>query len=151
MGQVFPYILTSDALKSLVMEDMGYEEKQGMPARITASVVKDTNLVTLKVRSADPQIAYDTLRSVLRNYPSISELAIGDVQLKQMDESGLPTEPANSPGSKKAAALAMLLCAFFFLSVLTVQAVARTSIRTEEELTRYFNVEYGASVYDWSF
>ena len=108
MGKVFPYILTSDALKSLVMEDMGYENSESFPAKILATVVKDTNLVTLKVESNDPQIAYDTLRSVLRNYPSISEVAIGEVTLKQMDESGFPTTPANTPGSKKYAALGML-------------------------------------------
>lgn len=142
MGQVFPYILTSDALKSLVMEDMGFDEKQVMPARIMASVVSDTNLVTLTVRSADPQIAYDTLRSVLRNYPSISELAIGDVQLKQMDESGFPTEPANLPGSRKAAALGALITAALCIALIIIRSVTRKSIRTEGELTRYFNVEY---------
>ena len=142
MGQVFPYILTSDALRSLVMEDMGFDEKQGMPAEILASVVNDTNLVTLKVRSEDPQIAYDTLRSVLRNYPSISDLAIGDVKLKQMDESGFPAEPANIPGGKRAAALGMMLCALCCIGLLVLKSVTRTSIRTEGELTRYFNVEY---------
>ena len=101
MGKIFPYILTSDALKSLVMEDMGYIDGQQMPADILASVINDTNLVTLKVRSEDPQIAYDVLRSIIRNYPSISEVAIGEVELKQMDESGLPTLPANKPESRE--------------------------------------------------
>lgn len=142
IGQVFPYILTSDALKSLVMEDMGFDEKEEMPAKILASVVKDTNLVTLKVQSADPQIAYDTLRSVLRNYPSISDLAIGDVTLKQMDESGLPAEPANTPGSRKAAAIGMLACLVACIGILGLQSITRKTIRSEDELTRYFNVEY---------
>ena len=142
MGQVFPYILTSDALKSLVMEDMGYEDADEFPAQIIASVVPDTNLVTLKVRSRDPQIAYDTLRSVLRNYPSISDVAIGEVTLKQMDESGFPTEPANKPGSRKAAALWMLISLAVCLSWLIFKSITRRTIRTEEELTRYFNTEY---------
>ena len=64
MGTVFPYILTSSALRNLVKEDMGYSDGM-LPASISASAVKDTNLVTLRVRSGDPQIAYDTLRSVL--------------------------------------------------------------------------------------
>ena len=76
IGSVFPYILTSDALRNLVIEDMGYADFDKFPAEISASVVKDTNLVTLQVTSEDPQIAYDTLRSVLRNYPSISDVAI---------------------------------------------------------------------------
>ena len=144
MGQVFPYILTSDALKSLVMEDMGYDEE--MPATISASVVRDTNLVTLKVRSADPQTAYDVLRSVIRNYPSISEVAIGDVTLKQMDESGLPTSPANAPESKKAALVGMLICFLICMGSLVIKSAARKTIRTESELTRYFNVQYMGNI-----
>ena len=142
MGEVFPYILTSDALKSLVMEDMGFADEQDLPVRILASVVKDTNLVTLKVRSLDPQLAYDTLRSVIRNYPSISEVAIGDVVLKQMDESGLPTAPANLPKSKTAAAVGMLVCFIIFMMGLAIKSATRKTIRTESELTRYFNVHY---------
>ena len=142
MGKIFPYILTSDALKSIVMEDMGYSDAESFPAEISASVVKDTNLVTLKVKSADPQIAYDTLRSVLRNYPSISDVAIGEVTLKQMDESGFPENPANTPESRKAAAVAMMATLLLCLAWLAFKSMTRRTIRTEEELTRYFNTEY---------
>ena len=119
MGKVFPYILTSDALKSIVIEDMGYSDSDTFPAEIEASVVKDTNLVTLKVKSDEPQIAY-----------------------KQMDESGFPKEPANTPGSRKAAAIAMLVVLLLCLAWLAFKSVTRRTIRTEEELTRCFNAEY---------
>ena len=146
IGSVFPYILTSDALRNLVIEDMGYADLDEFPAKISASVVKDTNLVTLQVTSRDPQIAYDTLRSVLRNYPSISDVAIGEVTLKQMDESGIPTMPANTPQSRKMAALGMLVTFLFCIGAFSVQSIARRTVRTEEELTRYFNTEYLGSI-----
>lgn len=146
MGKVFPYILTSDALKSLVVQDMGYADADSFPAEISASVVKDTNLVTLTVRSEDPQIAYDTLRSVLRIYPSISDVAIGEVTLKQMDESGLPTKPANTPESRKAAGIGMLIVLLACLAVLSIKSITRRTIRTEDELTRYFNTVYLGSM-----
>lgn len=142
MGKVFPYILTSDALKSIVIEDMGYSDMETFPAEITASVVKDTNLITLKVKADEAQMAYDTLRSVLRNYPSISEVAIGEVTLKQMDESGFPEKPANAPESRKAAAVAMLVTLLLCLAWLAFKSLTRRTIRTEDELTRYFNAEY---------
>lgn len=146
IGSVFPYILMSDALKSLVVEDMGYANLDELPAEISASVVKDTNLVTLQVISEDPQIAYDTLRSVLRNYPSISDVAIGEVALKQMDESGIPTLPANEPQSRKMAAVGMLATLLICMVVLALQAITRKTIRNEDELTRYFNAEYLGSM-----
>ena len=142
MGKIFPYILTSDALKSLVMEDMGYENTENFPATIKASVVQDTNLVTLRVISEDPQIAYDTLRSVLRNYPSISEVAIGEVTLKQMDESGFPKEPANTPGSRKVAAVCMMITLLLCIAWLAIKSITRKTIRSEDELSRCFNTEF---------
>ena len=142
MGKVFPYILTSDALKSLVMEDMGFPGEEEFPADISASVVQDTNLVTLNVKAYDPQIAYDVLRSVLRNYPTISEVAIGEVALKQMDESGFPSKPANTSGARVAAALGMLATLILCIVWLTFKSVTRKTIRTEDELTHFFNAEY---------
>ena len=141
IGRVFPYILMSDALRSLVIDDMGYADFGGLPAVISASVVEDTNLVTLQVTSGDPQIAYDTLRSVLRNYPTISDVAIGEVTLKQMDESGIPTIPANTPRSREKAAKGMMITFFICLGGLIFRSITRRTIRTEEELTRYFNTE----------
>lgn len=146
IGGVFPYILMSDALRSLVTEDMGYADIGALPASITASVVEDTNLVTLQVTSRDPQIAYDTLRSVLRNYPSISDVAIGEVTLKQMDESGIPTVPVNAPQSRRKAAEGMLIAFLLCIGWLTFRSVTRRTIRTEEELKRYFNTEYLGSM-----
>lgn len=146
LGKVFPYILTSSALRTLVTEDMGYGDHGGLPASISASVVENTNLVTLRVRSGDPQIAYDTLRSVLRNYPSISEVAIGEVTLKQMDESGIPTAPANLPESRKYATTGMMIVLLISLAILVIQSVTRRTIRTEEELKRYFNTEFLGSM-----
>ena len=141
MGTVFPYILTSSALRNLVKEDMGYSDKV-LPASISASAVENTNLVTLRVRSGDPQIAYDTLLSVLRNYPAISEVAIGDVELKQMNESGIPTAPANSPNSKRAAQKGIMFTLTICLAWLCLKSITRKTIRTEEELARFFNTEF---------
>lgn len=146
IGSVFPYILMSDALRNLVTEDMGFADLGGLPAGISASVVEGTNLVTLQVTSFDPQIAYDTLRSVLRNYPTISDVAIGEVTLKQMDESGIPTEPANTPQCRKKAAMGMLITFLICVGALTIQSIARRTIHTEEELTRNFNTEFLGSI-----
>ena len=145
MGTVFPYILTSSALRNLVKEDMGYSDEV-LPASISASVVTNTNLVTLRVTAEDPQFAYDTLLSVMRNYPSISEIAIGDVELKKMDESGIPIAPANSPNSRRAAEMGILLTLTVCLAWLIFKSITRKTIRSEEELTRFFNTAFLGSM-----
>ena len=91
MAQTFPYILTSSYLHRMVAADMG------SPVRgvINAEVTPNTNMLTLSVTDTDPQSAYDTLESVIRNYPSVSEPIIGKVTMNVLDETGVPTVADN--------------------------------------------------------
>lgn len=147
IGEIFPSILTSDALNSLVMEDLGYDDEENpMRATIDATVIEDTNLVTLLVSSKDPQTAYDVLESVLRNYPAISERAIGEVELKVMDESGVPIKPANPPAFRKAALIGVAIGALLCVLWLVLYALTKRTVRSEEDLKKYFNLEYLGSI-----
>ena len=76
LGNVFPYLLSSDLMTKLVAEDLGTEDIGGS---ISAEVLKGTSLITLKAEAADAQLAYDILQSVIRNYPEVSAYVIGDV------------------------------------------------------------------------
>ncbi len=87
MGKVFPYLLTSEVLNRIVAEDLGLDS---VPGTVSASAMEDTNLVTIQVNASDPQMAYNILQSVLKNYPQVSEYVIGDVKLNLMDETGVP-------------------------------------------------------------
>lgn len=91
MAQTFPYILTSSYLHRMVAADMG------RPVRgvINAEVTPNTNMLTLSVTDTDPQSAYDTLESVIRNYPSVSEPIIGKVTMNVLDETGVPVAADN--------------------------------------------------------
>ncbi len=91
MAQTFPYILTSNLLQRRVSADLG----TALTSSISASVVENTNLLTLSVSDQDPQKAYDTLNAVIKNYPSISEPIVGKVTLNILDETGVPTTADN--------------------------------------------------------
>ena len=141
LNSSFPGILTSHALKNIVSEEMGYYENEELPVALWVSEVKNSNLMTLKAQSEDPQIAYDTLRSVLRHYPFISERVIGVVSLNQIDESGVPEEPSNTPGKLKTTVLGMLACLIVCIAGLGYQSIIKKTIHSQKELAHYFNVE----------
>jgi len=116
MAKSFPYILQSGAFKQVLAEDLGM---QSVPGTIEAEVMENTNLFTLKVTESSPELAQKVLESVVKNYPSVAEFVIGSSQLTLMDESGVPTAPAN-PFSYKheleiGAAIGILLCVFLVL------------------------------------
>ena len=143
LGNVFPYLLTGDLMNKLVAEDLGTESIGG---DISAEVLKGTSLITLKSKAGDAQLAYDILQSVIRNYPEVSSYVIGDVELKLMDESGVPKAPSNPPRFRFYTALGGLAAAGVALIVMFLYAVTRLTVRSEKDLKVLFNVPALGSV-----
>lgn len=92
MAKTFPYILTSSLLHRRIEAHMGTPVTSSISVQVTAN----TNLLTLSVTDKDPHKAYDTLCSVIVNYPIVSEPIVGKVTMNVLDESGVPTTPINS-------------------------------------------------------
>lgn len=137
LGNVFPYLLSSDLMTKLVAEDLGTETIDG---NISAEALKGTSLITLKAEAGEAQLAYDILQSVIRNYPEVSAYVIGDVELRMMDESGVPKSPSNPPRFKFYAAIGGLGAIGISLIFLFLYAVTRMTVRSENDLKILFNV-----------
>ena len=143
LGQVFPYLLTSEVLNKMVAEDIGMDS---VPGKVSASALEGTNLITLAVEADNGQLAYDILQSVIRNYPSVSEYVIGEISLNPMDESGVPAGPSNGVDFKRRAEYGMLLGAALCFIWLVLYALTRMTIRSEEDLRKVFNIPCLGSV-----
>ena len=136
VGKMLPSMLSSDAMMSIVKEDLGYAQSERLPASISASVVTNTNLVKLSVSASDAQLAYDVLQSVLRRSTIITDAAIGTVQKTVVDESGVPERRGVSTGNgKKAAAAGLILGLIVGLAALVGKLVLRDTILTEDEIS----------------
>lgn len=98
MATTFPHILTSGVLQRKVAKELSVD---AVPGRIKASVVENTNLLTLSVTDTDAERAYRTLRAVVNNYPSVSELIVGKVNMEMLDETGIPAHATTEGCEKK--------------------------------------------------
>lgn len=136
MAKTFPYILTSGALKDLVMRDL---DIPALPA-IKASVISNTNIFTLEVLATDPQLASDVLASVIEHYQDVAEFVVGPTKMGLLDESGVPQIPNNPfsymPSIKKGILLG--LAVWILLSFLVSRL--RSTVHNEEELKQLLNV-----------
>ncbi|MDO4491739.1 MAG: AAA family ATPase [Lachnospiraceae bacterium] len=143
LSKTFPDLLESSELKTIVAEDLG---TNGIPGTISADVMEDTALFTLRVDAAEGQLAYDILQSVINNYPKVAEFVIGDSKLTLLDESGVPENPSNplkakAPLKKGAIAGGVLAICFLFFYALT-----RRTVRTADDMNRRVNLAYLGSV-----
>lgn len=138
LEKVFPYILTSGVLQDVIAEDMGLD---AVPGTISASAEEGTNLFTLSATASDPQVAYDLLQSVIKNYPQVAEFVIGKTQLEILDETGIPEDIQKEQvirgsykrGALKGALLGLLLMCIYILT--------RHTVKSRKELRRYINLE----------
>ena len=137
MASVFPYILTSGVLEDVVMNDMGMDH---LPGTISVEAEEGMNMLTISVSSDDPQLAYETLTSVIKNYPEVAEFIFGETNLQILDETGIPSDTRKEVvirGSYRRGALqgivisAAILCLYVFL---------KRTVRTKEQLNKRINL-----------
>lgn len=141
-GIVSPDVIGGDTLRELVKDDLGYQETDAFPAQISVSAVKNANVATVSVKSADPQIAYDVLQSALKIYTTKLAGASGGAELQIIEDSTLPTAPANSSGARNSGVKAFLVGLFACLVWLTAKAILKKTVRSEEEVTALLGAEY---------
>ena len=127
-GIVSPDVIGGDTLRELVKDDLGYQESDAFPAQISVSAVKNANVATVTVKSADPQIKLAG--------------ASGGAELQIIEDSTLPTAPANSSGARNSGVKAFLVGLFACLVWLTAKAILKKTVRSEEEVTALLGAEY---------
>lgn len=136
MAKTFPYILTSGVLQRRVAKDMGVPAVAGS---IQASVIEGTNLLTISVHDVDAERAYQTLQSVIENYPEISEVIVGKINMEMLDETGIPTYPDNPRDLKRPVikgAMAGLLLGLVWAGLVMI---SRKTVRREEDCPKLVN------------
>ena len=94
LGATFPYILSSELLQDAIKEDLDIQAVNGS---ISASVVPDSNLITMEVVSSDAGAAKAILESAIRCYPDVARFVIGNIKFNMIDMPELAAEPYNMP------------------------------------------------------
>lgn len=143
MGNIFPYILTSGALSDVVAKDMGVRSVQ---ARIRAVNIKGTNLLTISATSGNAETSYQTLQSVLKNYPAVAQYVVGQTELKVIDESGVPTDSGKATAVHGSAVRGGLIGLLLGLLIIAVHAVTFRTVRGKDDLKNLANVSYLGSL-----
>lgn len=136
LASVFPNIISNPILKTKVCEELGVAQ---MPAAITAACISDTNMVTLTAKGGDPQLTYDALLSVIRNYSSVADYIIGRTKLVIISEPVVPETPSNKMAWRSSVLSAALIGAVLGAGWILVYAILRKTIRTKEDIPDILN------------
>lgn len=131
LSKTFPYVLESSYFRSALLDRLGTESLNGT---ITAQTIEESNVVTMRVESPDPEDAATILSAALEIYPETARFVLGEIQFNMLDEMEVPKHPYNQMSVKKslaAGAAAGLLLACCILGVLSL---LRRTARDPEEM-----------------
>ena len=125
LGKVFPYILTSSALKDIIADDLG---RKSIPETIRVSNTANTNFLTIRVTGWNPEVTYDVLQSVIKNYPRVAQHVVGRTNVEVIDDSGVPIDTNRSTkmrtalqnGAFAGLAVAVLILVIYIITFRTV-------------------------------
>lgn len=145
LAKTFPNILTSSSLNKVICSDLGVDS---ISAKISASVLEDTNLFTINVVDSNAQRAYDVLQSVITNYPEVAKFVIGSTQLSLIDTSAISTMPTNIPNYSKKALVGALAGAMAGLMLIVLRSLLTTTVIRGDDVVRYFNTVCLGSIPD---
>ena len=138
MSKTFPFILTSGVLSEVIKADLNLP---ALPA-IQASAVEGANLFELRVSGSDPQQCYDVLQSVIENSPSVAEFVVGPTTLSIVDESGVPTKPANGRLWRSSAERGALIGLVLSVAAMFLYGWAKATIMGREDMETSSNARY---------
>ena len=139
LGRVFPYILTSSALKDIIADDLG---RKSVPESIRVTNIENTNFLIIRVTGWNPDTTYKVLQSVIKNYPQVAQHVVGRTTVQIIDDGGIPTDTTRGATMRRAitnGAVTGLVLAFAFLLIYI--ATFRT-ILTSRDLRSITNISY---------
>jgi len=90
----FNNLMTGDMMKKVIMKDLGVSV---IPGRISLSRIPETNLIELKVTSANAEDAYNVINCMINNYSQVTDMVMSDVTLSILDTPSLAEAPDASP------------------------------------------------------
>ncbi len=93
MAAIFTDVFKQNSVKKLAAENLGLKSFDG---QISTSVDETTNLLNISVKSADPELSFKLLKSVLEVYPRVSDAVFTNAVIDVLSEPLMPTRPSNS-------------------------------------------------------
>lgn len=137
LSNVFSYAVASEITHERICADLGLTE---LSAELSAEFVPRSNMLTLTVTGDDPQITYDVMQSLVRNYTAVTDAIIGRTQLAEIEAPRLPTVPSNRGAWFIAMVKGLVIGIIADLTLIALYAWFRDTFREKEQLCEDLHV-----------
>lgn len=125
---VITSIFTQPVMKEKAAEHAGEKRFGGT---VSASVIPNTNFISLQVSSENPETAYKLLSAILDVYPELTHKVFNNANITVLKLPAMPRSPSNavSNSNKKLIVSACIVLSLFAIIVLSV---TRDTVKNED-------------------
>lgn len=141
--ETYQSVLSSDTLKAMVEEDMG----QPMTASVSVSQKKNTNLIDIAVTDTSSQKAYDTLKSIYKNYPRITNNSFNNIIISVLSAPYLPSSVSNPSASFNNSLFFGLIGAFICTLIILFISFMRDTVKNVSDVDSMLECKLFGTVY----
>ena len=135
----FDYLINNEVFYEVIEKDLGLSY---VPGTITITTVENTNIISITVNGTDAKMCYKVLKSVLKNYASVTDFVVGDTKLTVLEEPAQPKSPTN-PFNPFKTILAFAFVGFFIGCIPTaLYAFFIKTIKSREDVEKSLNISY---------
>ena len=130
LATTFSEVLNSSILRTTVLNALDMRSFDG---KISAAVVDETNLLTMKVTASDPRTAFLVSKAVIAHHGEVSGQVMGDIILEVLQQPHVPSAPSNPMPAAANAKKAALVTAAAVCALLIAAAILRDTVRSSWE------------------
>lgn len=141
--KTFNSVITGEMMKDVIKEKL---EMDTIPAQISTQLIAETNLVTLKVTSKDPQIAYDIITCILDNYSLVTSQMMSDVTMNVFDIPQLATSPDQVPDYLKTAVKGIVYGLILGLLLVLIKTITSHTINSSDDVEKILHLNNLAKI-----
>lgn len=126
----FKVILESNILKNKVAQELGQDR---FTAKTSAKLIEETNLIQLTVEDDTALKSYETMRSIIDNYDSVSGYAFNNIILVELQHPVVPTAPSNNLLASKYSQYALIFGILAGILYVSALSMMKDTIKNESD------------------
>lgn len=136
LSKTFPSLANSDIIRDEIKDDLDTDQINGS---ISALVVSDSNLVTVKADSSSKEDALVILQSFVKHFPDLAQYVLGSTEISMLKTPSVTDEPTNQDWCKNLAIKGFFTGLVLILLCCVIYAVTRNTIRQAEDFQQKLN------------
>ncbi len=136
---LFTELLNSSILRKTIMEEMGVTS---LDAKISTSVIPNTNLITMSVTSGDPRTAFLTAQTLIDNHESLTYAIVDGIVMEVLQHPTVPMGPINHVNATGEMKRMGILAGLAAAAALAVFSFLRDVVRSGTEAQAKLDCDY---------